>query len=586
MTDLRMKQGDGLERPDAASSEIDPTVPVMIMTAFGAIDSAVEAMRRGAFHYITKPFAARSRCARWSSGPCRERALSTRERAACAGRCGRARRRGSCSARAWPMRQLRALIEQVADAASTVLITGETGTGKELVARAIHAGGPRARPAVRRGQLRGAARAAPRERALRPRARRLHRRGAATGAGCSSEAQGGTIFLDEIGDLPLALQAKLLRVLQAGEVRPVGSETTRDRRRALHRRHAQGSRAAGREGPVPRGSVLPAGRAARRRSRRCASAPTTSPSWSSTSWPAAASARRSRSLAGVEPDALDFLAGCELARQRPPAREPGRAAGRHRVRAARAARRRQAGARDGAGRRSDPAPGAEPAEARRAGRALHRGGPRSPSTAASRRRRRSWASICPRCTAARSAPPDFLAPGAIIPGMELAERHVVITGAAGGLGPAVVDTMLAAGAICHLPVRADADRLPRHARILAVEGVDLADEVGGDVLLRALSAAVGVDPPGGRIQGGADRRHVAGRSARAAGRQPGDGVPLQPRGRAQHAREGGGRAASSTSARAPRRSRPASRSRTRRRRRRSARWCARSPTRSRTIGSW
>jgi len=60
--------------------------------------------------------------------------------------------------------------------------------------------------------------------------------------------------------------------------------------------------------------------------------------------------------------------------------------------------------------------------------------------------------------------------------MDLVERHVVITGAAGGLGPAVVETMLAAGAICHLPVRADADRLPRHARILAVEGVDLANE--------------------------------------------------------------------------------------------------------------
>src|SRR4051812_11885083 len=60
--------------------------------------------------------------------------------------------------------------------------------------------------------------------------------------------------------------------------------------------------------------------------------------------------------------------------------------------------------------------------------------------------------------------------------MELAERHVVITGAAGGLGPAVVDAMLGAGAICHLPVRADGDRLPRHARILAVEGVNLTDE--------------------------------------------------------------------------------------------------------------
>jgi NAD(P)-dependent dehydrogenase (short-subunit alcohol dehydrogenase family) len=63
-----------------------------------------------------------------------------------------------------------------------------------------------------------------------------------------------------------------------------------------------------------------------------------------------------------------------------------------------------------------------------------------------------------------------------MPAMELSERHIVITGAAGGLGPAVVDTMLAAGAICHLPVREDGDRLPRHARILAVEGVNLSDE--------------------------------------------------------------------------------------------------------------
>src|SRR4051812_15801825 len=66
--------------------------------------------------------------------------------------------------------------------------------------------------------------------------------------------------------------------------------------------------------------------------------------------------------------------------------------------------------------------------------------------------------------------------GGIMRAMELAEGHVVITGGAGGLGPAVVDAMLAAGAICPLPVRADGDRLPRNARILAVEGVDLADE--------------------------------------------------------------------------------------------------------------
>src|SRR4029077_8744837 len=96
-----------------------------------------------------------------------------------------------------------------------------------------------------------------------------------------------------------------------------------------------------------------------------------------------------------------------------------------------------------------------------------------------RRPRRFSASTCRRCTVAKNDRPDADADvddRRYHPRVDLAEKHVVITGAAGGLGPAVVEAMLAAGAICHLPVRADADRLPRHARILAVEGVDLTDE--------------------------------------------------------------------------------------------------------------
>jgi NAD(P)-dependent dehydrogenase (short-subunit alcohol dehydrogenase family) len=173
--------------------------------------------------------------------------------------------------------------------------------------------------------------------------------------------------------------------------------------------------------------------------------------------------------------------------------------------------------------------------------------------------------------------------------MDLAERHIVITGAAGGLGPAVVDAMLGAGAICHLPVRDDGDRLPRHARILAVEGVNLADEgavtsfyarcpplwasihlAGGfkaaliaDTSLADLRAQLDVNLATAFL---CSREAVRNMRATCA------------------ARAWAG--ASSTSARGRRRSRPVSRWRTRRRRRRSARWCARSPTRSRTTVSW
>jgi len=222
VTDLRMKGGDGIEVLTRIK-QLDPTVPVIIMTAFGAIDSAVEAMRRGAFHYITKPFqleALRSLVERAG----RERALAEENALL------RRMLRESTSSRpllgeSRSMQQLRALIGKIADAASAVLITGETGTGKEVVARAIHAGGSRAdRPFV---VVNCAALPEP----LLESELFGHARGAFMGAasdrrGLFAEAQGGTIFLDEIGDLPLALQGKLLRVLQSGEVRPVGTETT------------------------------------------------------------------------------------------------------------------------------------------------------------------------------------------------------------------------------------------------------------------------------------------------------------------------------------------------------------------------
>jgi two-component system response regulator HydG len=221
LTDLRMKGMDGLDLVDAAH-RLEGDLPVVVMTAFGGIDSAIESIQRGAYHYITKPFkleAVRVLLER----ACRERDLRCENR-----RLRRAvdDRFGDMLGQSPPMLVLFSLVDRVAQVTSPALVLGDTGTGKELVARALHHAGPRAAgPFV-------AINCAAVPETLLESELFGHNRGAFTGAtqarrGMFLEADGGTLLLDEIGELSPPLQARLLRVLESGEVRPLGSDGVR-----------------------------------------------------------------------------------------------------------------------------------------------------------------------------------------------------------------------------------------------------------------------------------------------------------------------------------------------------------------------
>ena len=216
ITDLRMEGMDGLDLFDRIR-ERQPTLPVIILTAHGTIPDAVEATRNGVFGYLTKPFDGKALL------DCVAQALRLGGRSEVANASPEDQTwRHEIVSRSAVMEELLSQARLVADSETSIFIQSASGTGKELLAQAIHKASPR------RGQAFVAVNCAAIPEPLLESELFGHSRGAFTGAtrdhkGLFQAAQGGTLFLDEIGDMPLAFQAKLLRVLQEREVRPVGS---------------------------------------------------------------------------------------------------------------------------------------------------------------------------------------------------------------------------------------------------------------------------------------------------------------------------------------------------------------------------
>ena len=237
ITDLRMPKVDGMDLLRAALRD-DPSRPVVMITAHGTVDTAVEAMKAGAFDYLAKPF---------DQNEVRvivKKALRTRDLASAdatlysaahvAGRATDAAAGGSVKEGAArfgiigespPIQEIYKTLQRVADTPTTVLITGESGTGKELVARALHENSSlKDKPFIKVNCA-----AIPKD--LMESELFGYERGAFTGAVASKPgrfelASGGTLFLDEIGEIPNEMQVKLLRVLQESEFERVGGIKT------------------------------------------------------------------------------------------------------------------------------------------------------------------------------------------------------------------------------------------------------------------------------------------------------------------------------------------------------------------------
>jgi two-component system response regulator GlrR len=220
VVDLQLVHRDGISLMEDLHLVL-PEMPVIILTAYGSIESAVEAMKRGAYSYLTKPFEPQDLLLQI------ERALENRRLTVEIKRLkGLLEERydfANIVARSEKMKRVLEMVTQIASTESTVYIHGESGTGKELIAKAIHLASERKdKPFV---AINCAALPEP----LMESELFGHEKGAFTGAvrstkGLFTQAHGGTLFLDEIGDMPLSIQAKLLRALQERQFYPVGSE--------------------------------------------------------------------------------------------------------------------------------------------------------------------------------------------------------------------------------------------------------------------------------------------------------------------------------------------------------------------------
>ncbi|HEX7229657.1 MAG TPA: sigma-54 dependent transcriptional regulator [Candidatus Binatia bacterium] len=220
IVDLMLTNGDGLMLMEQFR-EINPDVPTIILTAHGSIENAVDAMRRGAYSYVTKPFEPADLLLQI------ERALENRKLNSEIKRLKDILNErfdfANIIARSGKMRAILDVVGRIAKLDSTVHIQGDSGTGKELIAKAIHLASDRKdKPFV-------ALNCAALPESLLESELFGHEKGAFTGAvkstrGLFTQAHGGTLFLDEIGDMPRATQSKLLRVLQERQFYPVGSE--------------------------------------------------------------------------------------------------------------------------------------------------------------------------------------------------------------------------------------------------------------------------------------------------------------------------------------------------------------------------